>query len=363
MSVETRISLTAAAFSDRAQLLVDAGELTATAFRYQSGVAGLTLENDLGQLTMLPFHGQQIWSASFSGRELCMRSMFDAPRATRNYLENYGALLMHCGVTAMGPPGPQDTHPLHGELPHAPYSHAKLVLGEDERGRYIGLTGTYQHTVAFACNYLAQPLVKLYQGSSVFWVSIRVQNLKRSEMELMYLSHINLRPADHARIVYSAPPTPERVRVRTSIPGHIQPKEGYRELIDTLAKHPDKHHTLEPELVFDPEAVFEIDYQADDTGFAHSLQIHTEGHADYVAHRPAELPVGIRWISRTPDQDALGLVLPATAGVEGYHEEKAKGRIKILPPEGTFFTEYAVGTLPPDETNRLETHIQHILTP
>ena len=49
------------------------------------------------------------------------------------------------------------------------------------------------------------------------------------------------------------------------------------------------------------------------------------------AIRPAELPVGVRWICRTADQDALGMILPATAEPEGYHAEQAKGNIKTLP--------------------------------
>ena len=40
----------------------------------------------------------------------------------------------------------------------------------------------------------------------------------------------------------------------------------------------------------------------------------------------------MRWISRTPDQDCLGIVLPATAEPEGYSAEKAKGNVKVLGP-------------------------------
>ena len=58
------------------------------------------------------------------GRQLTMRSMFDQPQATRNYLETYGGFLIHCGFTAMGVPTKEDSHPLHGELPNAPYRQA-----------------------------------------------------------------------------------------------------------------------------------------------------------------------------------------------------------------------------------------------
>jgi hypothetical protein len=75
--------------------------------------------------------------------------------------------------------------------------------------------------------------------------------------------------------------------------------------------------------------------------------VHPDGSADYVRHRPAELDKGIRWICRTADQDALGLVLPATAEPEGYLAEKAKGNIRSLPAGGVFHCNIEVGLLSP----------------
>ena len=347
-------------FAGREKRLMEHGPLTATAFRYESGVCGLRLENELGYLVLLPFQGQQIWDAAFRGRRLTMRSMFDMPRPTREYLETYGGFLLHCGVTAMGVPTAQDTHPLHGELPNAPYQRAFLTAGEDERGMYIGLGGEYSHIVAFNHNYLATPLVKLYAGSSLFDVSLTVVNRKRTDMELMYLAHINFRPVDGGRLVYSAPCTPEHVRVRRSIPSHVHPGPGYKEFLEELARHPERHNVLSPDLPFDPEVVFMIDYLADEKGWAHSMQVHPDGSADYVGHRPDQLGVGVRWICRTPDQDALGLVLPATAGPEGYLTEKARGNIKIVPPQAEFHVNLRIGVLTPDEASEMEAHIEGI---
>jgi len=290
-----------------------------------------------------------------------MKSMFDAPNPTRDYLQTYGGFLLHCGATAMGVPTGEDAHPLHGELPNAPYQKAYVVAGEDEKGAYIGLGGQYRHTVAFSYNYVAEPLVKLYAGSSVIDVSLDVRNLKKTEMELMYLAHANFRPVDNGRLVYSAQCTPEHVRVRKSIPSHVRPGPGYREFIEELGEHPEKHHVLKPELVFDPELVFSIDYSADADGWAHSLQVHPDGSADYVAHRPEQLKVGVRWICRTPDQDAMGLVLPATAEPEGYHAEKAKGNIVVLPGESTFHLDIRIGTLRAEEAKKVEKKIGAIL--
>jgi hypothetical protein len=356
----TRIYLSPEFFSDREQALVDHGPLSAEAFRFPSGVAGLRLRNDRGALVMLPFQGQQIWSAAFNGRELTMKSMFDQPRPTRTYLENYGGFLLHCGFIAMGVPASGDTHPLHGELPNAPYETAWLVAGEDASGPYLELGGRYNHTVAFSTNYFAQPAVRLYAWQATVNVSLEVTNLKQTPMEYMYLAHANFRPVDHARLVYSAPYDPQHVRVRTSIPSHVSPAPGYAEFLEALAKNPQKHHVLEPGLAFDPEVVFFIDYRADEAGWAHTLQVHPDGAADYIRHRPDQLDHGVRWICRTLDQDALGLLLPATAEPEGYSAEKAKGNVKVLGPRQTWRCEYVLGALEPEEAARVEALIDRI---
>jgi hypothetical protein len=118
---------------------------------------------------------------------------------------------------------------------------------------------------------------------------------------------------------------------------------------------------LAPDLLFDPEAVFFIDYLADDEGWAHSLQVHPSGGADYIRHRPDQVDKGIRWISRTADQDALGLVLPATAEPEGYLAEKAKGNLRTIPPGGQFRCEMEIGALTPEEAQVMEKKIARII--
>ncbi len=358
---EAKINITPQLFTERERVLVEHDTLSASTFLFESGVCGLRLENELGQLVLLPFQGQQIWSAEFGGRNLTMKSMFSEPRPTREYLETYGGFLIHCGATAMGVPSKEDTHPLHGELPNAPYQKAHLIVAQDEEGPYIGLGGQYQYTVAFNHNYIAEPLARLYTASTLFRVSMTITNLKHSEMELMYMTHVNFRPVDNGRLVYSAPCTPEHVRVRTSIPSHVRPGPGYVEFIEELQRSPEKHNLLAPGLVFDPEVVFTVDYVNDENGWAHSMQIHPDDSADYIRHRPSQLDKGVRWICRTADQDALGIVLPATAEPEGYLAEKAKGNIKVIPPEGVFYCELEMGTLTATEAKAVGEKIVRIV--
>jgi hypothetical protein len=361
MSNQTIINLQPYFFSEAEKTLAEVEGLRASTFVYPGGVQALRLVNSVGQIIVLPLQGQQIWDAQFYGRTLTMKSMFAQPYPTTTYLNTYGGFLIHCGATAMGVPTAADSHPLHGELPNAPYQTAQLLIGQDERGPYLGVTGSYQYTVAFNHNYIARPLVKLYADSSRLPLSISVKNLKRSPMELMYLAHVNFRPVDNGRLVYSAPCDPAHVRVRSSIPAHIRPPAGYGEFLQELAADPAKHNLLKPGLAFDPEVVFFIDYLTDAAGWAYSMQLHPDGSADFISHRPAELDHGVRWISRTADQDCLGIILPATAEPEGYTAEKAKGNLKVLPPGGEFVCHMEVGALTPAEASQMEEKINQIL--
>jgi hypothetical protein len=360
MGWETTIHLFKTQFLPLEQRLAEFGKLKASTFLYPSGVHGVRLENELGQMIALPFQGQQLWHLEFYGRTLTMKTMFDMPHQAP-YLQTYGAFLIHCGATAMGVPGPDDTHPLHGELPNAPYQNAQLLVGEDARGRYMAITGSYRHTVAFAHNYIAKPCVKFYENSSQLTVDFELENLKNTPMDYMYMSHVNFRPVNDGELKYSAKVSSDTVRVRTSIPSHIRPPRGYAEFLERLAANPALHHRLEPGLGFDPEVVFYIDYLADRDGWAHSLQVHPDGSSDYIAHQPSQLDHGVRWISRTPDQDCLGIVLPSTAEPEGYSAERAKGNIKTLAAHEKFSFSLEVGALNAVQTKAVEDQIHKLV--
>lgn len=131
--------------------------------------------------------------------------------------------------------------------------------------------------------------------------------------------------------------------------------------LESLKTDPSQHEVLSPSISFDPEIVFNIEYRADNDGWAHSMQVHPDGSADYIAHRPDQLNVGVRWICRMADQDALGLTLPATAGPEGYAAEKAKGLVRKLDGGDSFVCDMNVGVLNHEETTEMQSRIASIL--
>ncbi|MEM9584271.1 MAG: DUF4432 family protein [Pseudomonadota bacterium] len=353
-----RIELYDAMFGDKERPLCQLDEFAISTFRYDSGVAALRVKNARGEIIMLPFQGQQIWRAGFDGRDLTMRSMFDEPRPTQAYLETYGGFLIHCGITGLGAPGPDDTHVLHGELPNAPFQSAWLEI--DTASHSVKVAGSYQHIVAFTTNYRATVETSLTAGAALIDVSVSVENLKHTPMDLMYLGHANFRPVDHGELHYSAPYDSASVRVRRSIPSHVTPKPGYAEFLEALATDPTAHHVLTPGLGFDPEVVFEIDMNADADGFVHALQKHPDGTADYVRCRPEQAPLCTRWICRTPDQDGLGIAFPSTSGVEGYTAEKAKGRVETVEGGASWRIDMTVGLLTTSEAQEAISAIERI---
>lgn len=338
----TTVELRPEHFTESERLLVTHGEMTASTFRYGTGVAGLRLANSAGYIDLLPFQGQQIWDAVFQGRSLTMGSMFPEPRATTDYLSTYGAFFIHCGMTAMGNPGEGDFHPLHGEIPNAPFT-ARLLVGDDGNGPFMALTGEYRHTVAFAHNYVATPTVTFRAGETRIGVELVVENLMRRPMELMYLAHINFRPVDGSVLVDAVPDDLDHIRVRTAVPSNMTQSEEHKRLLADVLANPAVHRRIGRSI--DPELVMTLTYPADQTGWAETMQVHPDGGADFVRHRPAELPKGVRWTTRTGDQEAIGIVLPATAEPDGYTAEKAKGNVLMLAPGATWRCTLEFGAL------------------
>jgi hypothetical protein len=361
VSLETIITLRPDFFQEKERTFLRNGEFTVSLFRYETGVEAARIANSRGEMTVLPFQGQQIWDARFDGHVLTMKSLFDEPKATREFTATYGAFLLHCGVTAMGNPGKEDTHPLHGELPNAPYQKAWITMSENESGPSISLCGEYRHTLAFECDYAFRPCVTLPAGATVISIDAEIRNMRKVPMEMMYLAHINFRPVDNGRLVYSAPCTPATVGVRTVVPADIHPAPGYEEFLRQLAADPARHNVLAPGLAFDPEAVFYLSYRGDASGWARTLMVHPDGYASYVGHQPRQLDHGLRWISRMADQDAIGILLPATAEPDGYLAEKAKGNVKALGAQEAFRLQIEAGLLAPAEAGAMEKRISEIL--
>jgi hypothetical protein len=330
MNDQAVITLRPEQFGELERTVVAWGGFHISAFRYGTGVAGLRVTNTVGEIEFLPFQGHQIWRAEFLGRPLTMRSMFDEPNPTTEFLATYGGFFIHCGAAAMGSPGPDDRHAPHGELPNAAYQSAELHLGTDGIGPYLAITGTLEHAVAFTHRYMARPTIRMRPASTRMMMHLEIENRGARPMDLMYLAHINFAPIDGATILDTVPPGPAHTRVIHLDHSLAETSAAYRDMLDHHTNHPDSHRTLTAGQTFEPEIVFAVDCVADITGWATTMQLLPDGTSDFVRHRPDQLNHGIRWIARGADQDALGMLLPATAEPDGYLAELVKGNIRQL---------------------------------
>lgn len=359
MATPVTVELHRAMFGESRRTVAGSGSLRATAFRYPSGVAALAIENGAGTATLLPFQGQQIWDAHFLDRRLTMRSMFDEPRPTRDYLANYGAFFLHCGGTSMGNPGPADTHPLHGELPNLPYDTAQLVFGQDESGAYMELTGTARDTRAFHHDFIVRPCLRLYEEATAFEASIEVANKAGRPLPFLYLGHINFRPVDGGVLLDAL--RDDRAGIAFRQP-HLpaDEAEAVRAYHRAVADDPTSHRRIAPGVPVLPEMVATMMPAAGADGWTHALHRHPDGGADFVSHRPRELPYLVRWMTRGPDQDALGVSLPATAPPNGLAAATANGQLVWIAPGDAFRTEMRFGALDAAAARRMEDTIGSI---
>lgn len=87
------------------------------------------------------------------------------------------------------------------------------------------------------------------------------------------------------------------------------------------------------------------------------MQVFPDGYAGYVSHRPDQLPFGIRWISRFPNEDAVGMLLPATGEHNGHADCVKKGYIRYMEADETVSIDFETGLLTPDEVTAMKEKI------
>jgi hypothetical protein len=356
----TSMRLARAFFTEHARVVLEAGGITASLFRYPTGVEGIQIANTRGHLVVLPFMGQMIWDAEFDGVDLTMRNMFKAPRPARSIAETYGCFAFHSGLLRNGVPAAEDDHQAHGEFATAPMGEAGLEVGHDQDGPYVAITGTYEYVMGFGAHYEARPRVVMRPDSTLFDIQMDVTNLSGAAMDLMYMAHINFAFAEGARIVQPAPFTPERTAVRRAVPAHVTPNPDYLGFIEELARDPAPSAVLDQPARYDPEQVFYIKAPSRDVGgLTHFLLHRPQGDGFSIAFDPEQFPHTVRWILHNSDQAVCAFALPSTCEPEGYTAEKRKGHIRVLGGGETARFAVRLGYL---DAGMAERALQHINT-
>ena len=102
-------------------------------------------------------------------------------------------------------------------------------------------------------------------------------------------------------------------------------------------------------------------YKADETGWAHAMQVMPEGDACYVGFRAKELPYALRWFCRTGDEDGVGIALPTTGTNRSTAYQRAHHLYNTLAPNAHESLRFNFGYLKKDQAAEMEKHIDRIL--
>lgn len=331
------IHLTRDQFTGQPFHLVENGELGVTLFKFASGIEALTLRNSRGFITLLPFYGQMVWDAQFDGHSLRMDNPFSEPKWGASVVDTYGCFAFHSGLLSNGCPAPEDSHPLHGEMPCARMDSAFLRVDENS----VTLGGEYEYVKGFGHHYLASPSVRLGAGDTLMTIAMRVTNLASVPMPLQYMCHMNYAYVPGAAFSQNIPAG--AFALRTSIPGHVHPTPRWLEYTAGLARDPSALKGLDQPEFYDPEIVFFADDLVSYTGRAQFfMQSPGEGPRFVTRFDTAQFNHATRWILNNGDQKVAAFVLPATCRPEGQIAAGRAGTLIALEPGAT--REFSVET-------------------
>ena len=346
-------------FTPGRRVVCENGELSASVFKYSTGVDAIEVRNSKGYFTVLPFMGQMIWEMNFLGRNMTMKSMFDEPeQCEAAYGESYGCFLMHCGLTFVGGPPAGAVAPFHAELPIAKYCDAFLNVGEDEKGKYIAVGGRFNYRRAYVAHYDFIPQYKLYEGATALEMTINIQNHKAAKLEYYYLCHINYAQFEGSKVVCTAKPRKLSEKERAELLRRDLSADENTALLNIVENPGEVEVSSENLSICTRELSYVYESYADECGDAHTLQIMPDGYSCYVKHRPDELPVSVRWIGYTEDERSMGMVLPSTCVHISHAKARELGHDRYLAPGEEITFHITTGLLSPEETEAVAAKIK-----
>ncbi|QBB13812.1 aldose 1-epimerase family protein [Edwardsiella piscicida] len=325
--MKSKIMLWRSLFDAQPRTLLSNDDFRVTAQRYDSGVEGLRIENRRGHLVILPWMGQMIWEACFDGRDLTMRNMFRQPKAATQVVETYGCFAFHSGLLANGCPSPEDSHPLHGEMPCAPMDEAWLELDGDS----LSITGSYEYVMGFGHHYRAQPTVVLRGESALFDIGMRVTNLASVPMPLQYMCHMNYAYVPDALFSQTIPDA--ALILRESVPAHVVPTPQWQRFTERLRRGEATLTRLDAPQCYDPEIVFFAD-RLDRYGERQEFRMQAPDGTTFVTRfSSGDFNYVTRWILYNGDQQVAAFALPATCRPEGHLAAQRSGTLLQLAPQ------------------------------
>ncbi len=317
-------------FTEKEHELLKSSSYSVSMFCYRSGVEAIRIKAGRGEFIWLPYLGQQVWDWSVDGKSRKFEGFVREPSYGRSFLQNYGGVLVHCGMTAMGNPGADDTHPHHGELPVAIFDEAWIEILQEDGHEVLSLNGRLHWHVPFVAEYRCTPSLRIPPDGLSLHAELYLENPTAGIMDYMYLAHINFAFSGAKTMLSTTPFDPEHVSIRNEIFPGLGANPG-------LIKHIDQTANYEPELV---AVVKDKDAEGESAG---SVLVRADGTCFWVRQEKSALDHHVIWITHNADRGACGFHLPSTAGPGGFESEKVQGNIKHLMPGSNVTLRYACG--------------------
>lgn len=323
--MSTIITLMPEQFDHYSQELLRNEYFTVNSYKFSSGIEAITIKNNRGFVTVLPFYGQMIWDAEFDGTSLKMTNMFSEPKYGQDITDTYGCFAFHSGLLSNGCPSAEDTHIMHGEMSCAKMNKAWLEIDGDT----ISICGLREYVKGFGDHYLAKPSVTLTANKSIFDINMEVTNVASVPMPLQYMCHINYAYIDNATFEQNIPT--KALKLRQTIPAHVKPTEQWLNYTKKLSDNPGNLVKLNEPQFYDPEIVFFIDNISKYTDKAEFFMSSPNGTRFVTRFSTDQFNYGTRWILYNGDQQVAAFILPSTCRPEGFLAARKSGSLIMIP--------------------------------
>ncbi|MFA7371846.1 MAG: DUF4432 family protein [Sphaerochaetaceae bacterium] len=288
------------------------------------GVEVLRLSIGEGEIMWLPYLGGELWDWKIKGVSQKFDGFVQEPSYGKNFLHNYGAFLIHCGVLSMGNPTAEDSHPQHGELPISSPQSAWVEVDLENQVFPIALCCTFEVHTPFEASYRFTAKILVNADGNNMVVDGVLKNNFNAPLDYQYLAHINFYYPLRGKLSYSVKPF------------SADAVEFLDEVIDGVVKDPSKMLPLAKNIIYDPELVAIMDHankapsNYGEGRYALATMDNNEGAMAWVVADTKVLDHTVVWLTQTPDRSACGFALPATGGPTGFANEKRKGTVKQL---------------------------------
>ena len=322
--VDFHLELTRSLWDGSAHPLLVTPNFSVRSFFFDSGVMGLRISSKDMEVTFCPWKGMQIWRFEAGGQDVTMKSTFEEPTDSTSFLENYGAFMLHCGLTGIGHPSSKDMHAHHGELPNGRMERVWIESRSLEESSFLLIGGSRRIRISHFCNLDFTVQVALVPSCSRMFVQANIENCGNNDFDYSYLCHINWRLPESGLLFPSNHFSTDFEERMGEVDGKLSADFLKRVSIssdqcDVVSKH---------EGIF-PEYCCRFDIDDENNDWVEST-MKSEIGTYAVAYRSREFGHFLRWISNTGDESAAGFCLPSTGSDDGRLANDEKGFLRRL---------------------------------